>query len=149
MATYAAVHAAMKRFYSAASKLATRFGADELTDEHKAAYGLDDRLVDGETPDDTALHLEGCAELTPGQLLESWALHALHHLSRLEDQGGRAALHRDWRGLAWNMGEEIEVAQGGETLTGTFLGVDENFGLLLRVGEGDTRLVPLSSRLIR
>lgn len=100
-----------------------------------------------EDPDQTALHLEGCAELSPLQLLESWARHALHHLHRLEDAQGRKDLHRDWRGLAWKMGEEAETALGGETLSGTFLGVDEDFGMLLRVEGGETRLIPLSSVL--
>ena len=103
--------------------------------------------AEGEDPDVTALHLEGCAELSPLQLLESWARHALHHLHRLEDEAGRAALHRDWRGLVWKMGEDASVAQGGAALSGTFLGVDEDFGMLLRVEGGETRLIPLSSVL--
>ena len=44
------------------------------------------------------------------------------------------------------MGQEITVARGGETLTGTFAGLDERGGLLLK-GASGVRLVPLSAML--
>jgi biotin-(acetyl-CoA carboxylase) ligase len=96
----------------------------------------------GEAPDRTALYDEGCAELDPVTLLESWARHTLVWINRWEDEGPRA-LHAEWRGLAQGIGEDIE--QGGHR--GTFLGVDENFGMLLREGDGKTRLIPLGTVL--
>lgn len=99
----------------------------------------------GEAPDATGLYAEGCADVDPILLLEAWARHSLHALSLLDHPGGRAELHRDWRGLAWRMGEPLRLPEGD----GAFLGVDENFGLLLRPEGGDTLLVPLSSRLTR
>lgn len=95
----------------------------------------------GDNPDQTALYEEGCADVDPTALLESWARHTLVWITRWEDEGPRA-LHAEWRGLAHAMGEDVEV----EGKTGTFLGVDENFGMLLRTGD-TTDLIPLSSVL--
>lgn len=95
----------------------------------------------GDQPDQTTLFDEGCAEVDPVQLLEAWARHTLVWINTWEEDGPRA-LHAEWHGLAWSMGEE--VTQNG--LTGTFLGVDERFGMLLRAGE-TTHLIPLSTVL--
>ena len=92
-------------------------------------------------PDRTALYEEGCAELDPVALLEAWSRHTLVWIRRWED-GDLRALQAEWRGLVPTIGEN--VTQDG--LSGTFLGVDENFGMLLRDGE-TTHLVPLSSVL--
>ncbi len=97
----------------------------------------------GDAPDRTALYEEGCADIDPTGLLEGWARHTLVWITRWEDADGPRALHAEWRGLAHGMGETITL-QGQ---TGTFMGVDENFGMLLRTEDGDTRLVPLSTVL--
>lgn len=96
----------------------------------------------GETPDQTGLFAEGCADLDPAGLLEAWARHALHALSRLEGDG-RAGLHRDWRGLLPAMGETVRLPEG----EGMFLGLDEDFGMLLRPEGGETAAIPLTARL--
>lgn len=103
----------------------------------------------GQTPDQTGLLVEGCADLDPPRLLESWARHTLHWLTGLEQTGGRAALHREWRGLLWQMGETVTQPHAGTTLTGKFMGVDEDFGMLLRDDAGATHLLPLSALLQR
>lgn len=95
----------------------------------------------GLTPDRTALYVEGCADVDPARLVESWARHTLAWIARWEDEGARP-LHAEWRGLAHGIGDE--TTQGDAT--GTFLGVDEDFGMLLRVGK-DTRLIPLTTLL--
>lgn len=95
----------------------------------------------GNRPDRTALYDEGCADVDATALLESWARHTLGWITRWEEDGARA-LHAEWRGLAHGLGED--TARNG--LTGTFLGVDENFGMLLRDGE-KTHLIPLSTIL--
>lgn len=95
----------------------------------------------GETPDRTALFSEGCADVDPKTLLEAWARHTLNWISRWEQEGARP-LHGEWRGLAHGVGEE--VTQFG--LTGTFLGVDEQFGMLLRDAD-TTHLIPLTRLL--
>ncbi|MBO9452077.1 DUF4444 domain-containing protein [Tropicibacter sp. R16_0] len=95
----------------------------------------------GANPDITALYDEGCAEVEPLALLESWARHTLVWINRW-DAEGNAPLHAEWMGLVQGVGEPVQRA-GHE---GTFLGVDEDFGMLVREGEA-TSLVPLSTLL--
>jgi BirA family transcriptional regulator, biotin operon repressor / biotin---[acetyl-CoA-carboxylase] ligase len=51
-------------------------------------------------------------------------------------------VHDEWRGLVHGIGEDIDI----DGKVGTFLGVDENFGLLLRTGD-ETTLIPLTKLL--
>lgn len=95
----------------------------------------------GETPDQTTLYAEGCADVNAVDLLESWIKHSLVGINTWTDDGV-APLHKDWRGLAHGMGEDIEIGD----CSGTYLGVDESFGILIRDGE-TTHLVPLTHLL--
>ncbi len=95
----------------------------------------------GLTPDRTSLFDEGCVEVEPVRLLESWSRHTLVWINRWTEDGVQP-LHDEWRGLARNIGEDIEM----DGKKGTFLGVDERFGMLLRHGD-TTDLIPLSTRL--
>lgn len=95
----------------------------------------------GEAPDRTALYEEGCADVDAFRLLESWARHTLVWMNRWGD-GELRAVHQEWQGLAHGVGEEIAVAGR----RGTWLGVDDRFGMLLRDAEG-THLIPLSTVL--
>lgn len=97
----------------------------------------------GETPDQTALYAEGCAEVTAPRLLESWTRHCLHWINRW-DEGDLKALHAEWQGLAHGIGEDRQQAG----LNGTFLGVDADFGMLLR-NDTTTHLIPLTTVLVR
>ncbi|MCE0505376.1 hypothetical protein LR948_08440 [Roseivivax sp. GX 12232] len=83
----------------------------------------------GLRPGETALYAEGCGELTPLPLLESWTRHLLHWLHDWETDGLKA-LHRDYAGLVWQLGEETELAGR----RGHFLGLDEGLGALLKTG---------------
>jgi BirA family transcriptional regulator, biotin operon repressor / biotin---[acetyl-CoA-carboxylase] ligase len=103
-----------------------------------------DTLEPGQTPDWTALINEGCGDIDPIHLLEAWSRHSLIWINELEDAKGRKSLYREWQGLAWNMGQEISLPHDGQRLSGTFLGVDEDFGLLLKTASG-TRLIPLTT----
>jgi len=99
---------------------------------------------DGETgdrPNDTCLMMEGCGDISPIRLLESWSRHTLVWLNDVENDGPRA-LHEQWRGLAKGMGDEVEVA----SMSGTFMGIDAQFGMLLKT-DHETKLLPLSSIL--
>ena len=95
----------------------------------------------GASPDSTVLYEEGCADVEAVALLESWARHTLNWIARWEAEGS-GPVHSEWRGLAHGMGEAITLRDR----TGTFLGIDEDFGMLLRDGD-DTHLVPLSDVL--
>ncbi|MEM7211701.1 MAG: DUF4444 domain-containing protein, partial [Pseudomonadota bacterium] len=95
----------------------------------------------GADPDRTALHEEGCVEVDPYQLLESWSKHTLLWINYWLDEGMRR-LHADWRGKAHGIGEVVSIGE----MSGTFVGLDDKGGMLLRDGE-DTRLIPLSHML--
>lgn len=91
----------------------------------------------GETPDLTALDEEGCGDIDPDELLEAWVRHCLFWINRWGD-GGLRDLHRDWEGILSGVGDPVTVGES----TGILLGVDVNFGALMK---GDaTTLVPLS-----
>lgn len=95
----------------------------------------------GEDPDTTALYEEGCADVEAQTLLEAWVRHTLYWINRWSDEGVRP-LHAAWRGLVHDLGEPVQFCG----IAGTFVGVDEQFGALLRDGE-KTQLVPLSQLL--
>ena len=95
----------------------------------------------GKNPDQTALFVEGCADVEPPVLIEAWARHTLNWIARWEEEGVRP-LAAEWRGLAHGIGEEVACGK----LTGTFLGIDETFGMLLR-DETTTHLIPLTTLL--
>ena len=95
----------------------------------------------GDNPDRTALYEEGCADVEAPALLEAWVRHTLYWINRWSDEGPRP-LHAAWRELAHDLGEPV----GFCGVAGTFVGVDEQFGALLRDGE-KTHLVHLSQLL--
>lgn len=98
----------------------------------------------GDNPNDTCLMMEGCGDISPIRLLEAWSRHTLVWLNDINTDGPRA-LHEQWRGLVKDIGKDITLAvEGG--ISGTFVGIDDAFGLLLRDGI-QTRLIPLSSCL--
>ena len=99
----------------------------------------------GDAPNDTSLVMEGCGDVSPIRLLESWSRHTLVWVNEMETDGPRA-LHELWRGLAKDIGKDITVTVEGDTINGTFVGVDEDFGMLLRIND-ETRLLPLTSCL--
>lgn len=95
----------------------------------------------GENPDQTALYAEGCVDVDANQLLESWGKHTLVWINRWMDDGVKP-IHSEWLGLAFGVGEDIEI----DGKSGTYLGVDERFGMLLR-GPNETALIPLTTVL--
>ena len=92
----------------------------------------------GDTPEQTALYAEGCADVNAMELLESWVKHTLVGINTWTEDGVKA-LHKDWRGLSHGIGEDITMNE----ISGTFLGVDEQFGMLIRAAD-TTHLVPLT-----
>ena len=95
----------------------------------------------GLTPDKTALYAEGCADVDAVDLLESWIKHTLVGINTWSENGV-AAVHKDWSGLAQGIGEDVKI----NGLSGTFLGVDEKLGMLVR-DETTTHLVALTHLL--
>ncbi len=102
--------------------------------------GADDEP--GRRPDQTCLSEEGCIEVTPLMLLESWSRHTLVWINRWLDDGFQP-LHAAWRERAWEMGEDLpDDSSGG----GTFMGLDELGGMLVKTGT-TTEIRPLTAML--
>lgn len=99
----------------------------------------------GDNPNQTSLVMEGCGDVSPIKILESWSRYTLVWINETDTDGNRP-LHELWRGLLKDIGNDITLELGPETLSGTFLGVDENFGGLLRTGS-ETRLLSLTKCL--
>jgi biotin-(acetyl-CoA carboxylase) ligase len=92
----------------------------------------------GDIPEQTALYAEGCADVNAMELLESWVKHTLVGINTWTEDGVKT-LHKDWRGLSHGIGEDITMNE----ISGTFLGVDEQFGMLIRAAD-TTHLIPLT-----
>lgn len=105
--------------------------------------GLDVNILpDGEGGDDpsrTCLFAEGCGEIGPVTLLESWSRHTLVWINTWLDEG-ISPLHAAWRGRAWGLGEELPDG------TGLFVGIDEWGGQLLKTPDA-TLVRPLTDLL--
>ncbi len=125
--------------------------SDPAAEPDWLVVGLDVPLIPedpdapGAAPGRTSLFEEGCVDVSPLHLLESWSRHTLVWINRWSDEGARP-LHEEWRGLARDIGEDVELDHHDGLLRGTFVGIDERFGMLLRNG-GETRLLPLSDLL--
>jgi biotin-(acetyl-CoA carboxylase) ligase len=96
----------------------------------------------GQRPDQTSLILEGCIDVTPLKLLESWSRHTLVWINRWLDDGFQP-LHAAWRERAWEMGGELPPDRYGG---GTFMGLDELGGMLVKSGN-TTEIHPLTTML--
>lgn len=101
----------------------------------------------GETPNQTTLFQEGCDTVDPVRLLESWARHTLVWIHRWSEDGP-GPLHAEWTGIAYGIGNGLITAVAGETVTGKFLGTDEDFGMLIKTKSG-TVVKPLTDLLYR
>ncbi|TDL90587.1 biotin/lipoate--protein ligase family protein [Meridianimarinicoccus aquatilis] len=93
----------------------------------------------GTTPDHTNLFDEGCADVDPVLLLEAWVRHTLVWINRWAD-GDLRGLHAEWSGLVHGIGDPVAGQDG------VFLGVDDQFGMLLKQ-EAGTVGVPLTALL--
>ena len=101
-----------------------------------------DAVEPGQEPDTTTLWDEGCSDIEPRQLLESWSRHVLVWMHDwLED--GLARIHSEWTGRAYSIGKTIEIVVAGDTYSGQFIGLDEKGGMLLKIA-GNTELLPLT-----
>ncbi len=80
----------------------------------------------GKNPDQTCLYEEGCANITPMALLESWSRHTLLWLTYFLESGFER-VHNEWRPRCDTLGERIERPRPG-----LFVGLDEKGRMLLR-----------------
>lgn len=82
----------------------------------------------GANPNETCLLEEGCSEVTPMALLESWSRHTLLWLTYFLEEGAER-VHREWRPRCDTMGESVQTPRPG-----VFVGLDEKGRMLLRDG---------------
>jgi biotin-(acetyl-CoA carboxylase) ligase len=80
----------------------------------------------GENPDQTCLSEEGCGNITPMALLESWSRHTLLWLNEFMESGFER-IHNEWRPRCDTLGKMIEQPRPG-----VFVGLDEKGRMLLR-----------------
>ena len=99
----------------------------------------------GDAPEITALREEGCADLHPVRLIESWSRHFLTWLHGWEENGP-SRLFDAWLGRAEGRGEEVVFEHGGAFKRGTFAGLDEAGAMILQTGSG-VEILPIDAVL--
>ena len=80
----------------------------------------------GENPNETVLCNEGCIDITPSSLLESWSRHTLVWLNRFLDEG-LSPVHRAWGEKCDNIGKTLS-----NPFNGKFMGLDEEANMILK-----------------
>lgn len=89
--------------------------------------------------DRTTLYDEGCAELDRTMVMESWSRHFLTWINTWSEEGFKP-IHEAYLFRANGYREEIQMDWGGEALTGTFIGLDDNGHLLLKTEQSVRQL---------
>ena len=84
--------------------------------------------------DRTTLWDEGCGELTRNMILESFVRHLKTWIHNWETDGVRA-VREAWLARAVRPGEPASFDNGGGTVYGTFLGLDEAGNMLLKTDD--------------
>lgn len=133
------------RLRAAASTTEPEAEPDWLVVGLEIAVTLPDGQAPGANPEITALAEEGCGDIDPFRLLESWSRHSLVWINHWLDDGIER-LHAEWRAKAFTLGEEVDFELAGTRHHGLFVGLDDKGGMLLRQG-AETRLIPLTEML--
>ncbi|KZD05810.1 biotin/lipoate--protein ligase family protein [Oceanibaculum pacificum] len=93
------------------------------------------RLIGGEEPGmdptRTALHEEGCGELTVPDILEAFSRHFLLWVNRFEEEGPRPCLEH-WLERGTDYSRSTAVTLRDSVHAGTFIGLDDQGGMLLK-----------------
>jgi biotin-(acetyl-CoA carboxylase) ligase len=99
----------------------------------------------GHRPEVTSLAEEGCEEITPVRLLESFSRHFLSWLHRWQEDGF-APVRAGWRARGPRPGATVSVETRGETVRGSFRDLGEEGELVLQQETAELR-VPLGDAL--
>ncbi len=94
----------------------------------------------------TTLREEGCTDLTPADVLETFGRHFLTWVNRWQDDGF-GPIRTRWLHHAPAHGNTFEVAVRGDKVAGTFVGIDDA-GALILDSEGTSRRVGLREALL-
>ncbi len=92
-----------------------------------------DRVEPGDNVHETELWEEGAGDLDRTAILESFTRHLLAWLDTWETNGFRQ-IHELWMFRAADRGGFISISIGDEVLEGTFLGLDDAGGVLVKTG---------------
>lgn len=93
----------------------------------------------GQAPDMTSLLEEGCGEIEPAQLLESFSRHFLAWLHRWEEDGFQP-LRSAWLARAPRSGAPVSVALGPDRVDGQFRGLGPAGDLIIDADGRERRL---------
>ncbi len=108
----------------------------------------DARVEPGERPGVTSLDEEGCPDLTRSSMIESYSRHFLTWLNTWNDDGFHP-IHSAWLFRAFGLKEDYSrELPGGQTVKGTFTGLDEDGNMLLKTPAGDMTLVTFADALL-
>lgn len=88
----------------------------------------------GDVPEQTWLSEEGCEELTPNDVIESYSRHFLTWLNDWNEDGFKSA-HASWMYRAQEREENISVTIAGKSFSGLMQGLDDNGNLLVKDGD--------------
>lgn len=109
------------------------------------SFEFPENVNPGDAPQITALREEGCADLSPIRLIESWARHFLTWLHEWE-QDGPAKLVEAWLARAEGRGEEVVFRHDGALKRGVFAGLDETGGMILQTAS-EVEILPIEAML--
>jgi len=112
-------------FYQASTNYETKV-PDWLVIGFRIPFLWDTTVESGHKPEETVLSDEGCIDITPRLLLESWSRHTLVWLNRFLDEGLNP-VHKAWCEKCDNLGENISFPTPG-----VFMGLDEYGNMLIK-----------------
>lgn len=95
----------------------------------------------GEAPERTTLSEEGCGNIGRIPLIESLSRHTLYWIDRLIDDGFQP-LNEAWTAKCPGIGKDVATPSPGR-----FLRCDRRGGMVLRLADGATRVIPLETML--
>lgn len=86
-------------------------------------------------PDVTTFEEEGCGDIAAAELVESYARHLMAWLHTWREDGFRP-IHEHYLFRADGYNEETELGAPGNKIAGTFIGLDEHGGALMKDADG-------------
>lgn len=109
----------------------------------------DDAREPGLSRDETTLLAEGVGDVTRSDVLELIAAYFLSRLDTWQEHGLRG-LHDDWVGRVEGAGDPTDIAYvagASGHIVGRVLGLDDDLNLLVKIGDGDVRSLPITAVL--
>jgi len=90
-----------------------------------------------------SVHASGAPEVTVADALENYARYFLHWINRWAEDGFEP-IRRQWQIRAEGVGESVDIRIADETLSGTFVEVDEEGRLVMRKSADAQRRISIN-----